>query len=101
MKDLKKYIKEYNKGSTLVTVVVVVAFMSILATIILYLAGENYKTKAIDQKTKDSFYDAEVVVEQIKTQLAIKSLLLRSKHTQFPMLITSKVGIRMFVKRDI
>ncbi|MBR1862308.1 MAG: hypothetical protein IJ796_10720 [Lachnospiraceae bacterium] len=59
-----------NKGSTLVTVVVVVAFLSILATVILYLSGENYKTKIMDQRTKESFYEAEEVVELMKSQLA-------------------------------
>ena len=44
-----------NKGSTLITVIVVVAFISILATIMLYLAGENYKTKVYDLKAKEGF----------------------------------------------
>lgn len=63
--------KSDDRGSTLVTVIVIVAFVSILATIMLYLAGENYKTKAIDQKTKESFYEAEEVVELFKTQLVV------------------------------
>ena len=39
-----------NKGSTLVTVVVVVAFLSILATVILYLSGENYNGSTNQRK---------------------------------------------------
>ncbi len=58
-----------NKGSTLITVIVVVAFISILATIMLYLAGENYKTKVYDLKAKEGFYEAEEVVELVRSQL--------------------------------
>jgi type II secretory pathway pseudopilin PulG len=58
-----------DRGSTLITVIVVIAFISILATIMLYLAGENYKTKASDLKTKESFYEAEEVVEFLRSQL--------------------------------
>ena len=36
-----------NKGSTLVTVIIIVAFLSILGTIMLYLSGDNYKLKII------------------------------------------------------
>ena len=70
IKDGKKRIYGLNNsGSTLVTVIVVVAFMSILATTVLYLAGENYKTKIYDLKTKESFYEAEEIVEVFKASL--------------------------------
>ncbi len=51
------------------TVIVVIAFMSILATTVLYLAGENYKTKIYDLKTKESFYEAEEIVELFRASL--------------------------------
>ena len=66
--DIRKFC---NSGSTLVTVIVIVAFMSILATVMLYLSGENYKMKAMDLKNKSSFYEAEEVMELLKTQLAL------------------------------
>jgi len=65
------FCKNSNKGSTLITVIVVVAFISILATVMLYLSGENYKTKAIDLKTKESFYEAEEAVEFFRSQLIV------------------------------
>ncbi len=68
----KKVNKNGNAGSTLVTVVVVVAFLSILATIMLYVSGQNYKTKLIDQRTKASFYEAEEVIELLKTRLVVE-----------------------------
>ncbi len=70
-KNIKNHIVKNENGSTLITVIVIVAFMSILATVMLYLSGENYKMKATDLKTKSSFYEAEEVVELMKTQLAL------------------------------
>ena len=62
-------LKKKNSGSTLMTVVIVVAFISILATILLYLVSENYKTKVYDMHAKESFYSAEEVVELMKATL--------------------------------
>lgn len=62
-------LKKKNSGSTLITVVIVVAFISILATILLYLVSENYKTKVYDMHAKESFYSAEEVVELMKATL--------------------------------
>lgn len=67
-----------NKGSTLITVIVVVAFMSILATILIYVVGENYKTKVYDIKNKESFYEAEIISERLKANL-IKDVVKASK----------------------
>lgn len=72
MKKLIKLLKEKsNSGSTLVTAIVVVAFMSILGTIALYIAGENYKMKVIDASNKVSFYETEEVVEVLKSQITL------------------------------
>jgi len=63
--------KKSNSGSTMVTVIIVVAFMSILGTIALYISGANYKMKVVDNANKRSFYAAEEVVEILKTQLTL------------------------------
>lgn len=55
-----------NKGASLILVIVVVAFISILATTILYIAGSNFITKSTDRKTKENFYEAETAIEEIK-----------------------------------
>lgn len=60
-----------NDGSTLVIVIVVIAFVSILTTTLLYLANMNYQMKSTDYKTKVSFYGSEVPMEEIKMQLTI------------------------------
>lgn len=59
-----------NKGSALVTVVIVIAFITILATLILYLSVMNFQMKANDYRTKESFYGAEVPLEEIRVQMA-------------------------------
>lgn len=58
-----------NRGSAIVTVLVVVAFMTILATIMLYISGSNFQMKVADYRTKESFYQAEIPVEELRAQL--------------------------------
>lgn len=61
--------KKNNAGSAIVTVLVVVAFMTILATIMLYVSGSNFQMKVADYRTKESFYYAETPVEELREQL--------------------------------
>lgn len=61
--------KQNNAGSAIVTVLVVVAFMTILATIMLYVSGSNFQMKVADYRTKESFYYAETPVEELREQL--------------------------------
>lgn len=65
----KKKMELNNSGAALITVIVVVGFISILATIILYVAGKNYFMKTTDAKIKDSFYTAETALETIRADL--------------------------------
>lgn len=58
-----------NEGSAIVTVLIVIIFISILATTVLYLAGRNMKMKATDRYTKESFYQTEKTMEEIKAGL--------------------------------
>lgn len=58
-----------NEGSAIVTVLIVVLFISILATTILFIAGKNFTMKSSDRKTKESFYENEMVVESIKASI--------------------------------
>lgn len=61
--------KRNNTGSAMVTVLVVITFMTILATVMLYLSGMNFQMKATDFRTKESFYQAEELVEELRAQL--------------------------------
>lgn len=65
----KKPVKLNNTGSAIVTVIVVVTFISILATTILYMSGMNFYMKMTDLRTKESFYEGEMALEEIKAAL--------------------------------
>lgn len=65
----KRRLQVNNAGSAIVTVIVVVAFVSILATTILYVSGMNFYMKMTDLKTKVSFYEAETALEEVKAVL--------------------------------
>ena len=69
MTDKKRRLKLNNNGSAIVTVLIVIIFISILATTVLYLAGRNAKMKATDRNTKESFYETERTMEEIKAGL--------------------------------
>lgn len=65
----EKPVKLNNAGSAIVTVIVVVTFISILATTILYMSGMNFFMKMTDLRTKESFYEGETALEEIKAAL--------------------------------
>ncbi len=66
MKRLLKTKKLNNNGDSLVLVIVVIAFLSILATTLLYISGQNYIMKATERKTTENFYRAETGLEEVK-----------------------------------
>ncbi len=68
VRELKK---QKNKGSAIVSVIVIVSFISIMGTILLYVSGINYQMKVSDYMTKESFYGAEEVVELLRSQIII------------------------------
>lgn len=65
--------KMNNRGSAIVTVIVVIAFMAILATTVLYLSSVNYRMKREDLKTKQGFYEAETALEELRGALMVES----------------------------
>lgn len=58
-----------NKGSALLTVVLVVGFLTILATTLLYISGMNLQTKQADYQNKRNFYSGETALEEIRAKL--------------------------------
>lgn len=60
-----------NEGAALVMAILVIAFVSILTTVLLYLANMNYQMKSTDYKTKDAFYYSEIPLETIRTRLVM------------------------------
>lgn len=60
-----------NRGAALVLVLVVIAFVSITATILLYMSAMNFYMKTTDTKTKASFYSGEKALEEIKASMMV------------------------------
>ncbi len=72
MKKILRYLNrifDSNKGSTLITVIVAIAFVTILTTIILGTTLVNVRMKGIDRRTKNDFYYAERSLNDIYTGL--------------------------------
>lgn len=63
-----------NKGSTLIMVLVIVAFIAILGTTTIASAMLNYKMKLVDKGAKKSFYTAEEAVDQVYAGLGKLSM---------------------------
>lgn len=61
--------KMNDRGSALLTVILVVGFLTILATTLLYVSGMNFQTKQADYQNKKNFYSGEVALEQIRADL--------------------------------
>lgn len=68
MISMRKRMKD-NRGFSLITVILAVAFIAILGLLVLYLALQNFRMKATDIKGKDSFYTAEQALEEIRMGL--------------------------------
>ncbi len=66
-------LKMNNSGAALVTVIIVIAFISVIVTIMLYTSGVNYYMKSTDKETKDSFYEAETAMENIRGELMLQA----------------------------
>ena len=68
--NMKDNLREkLNKGFSVLTVIISVAFVGILALLVLYMALSNFNMKVSDRKGKDSFYTAERALEEICTGL--------------------------------
>lgn len=63
-----KNIKE-NKGSSIVLVLITMALVGVMIAIILMAVLLNYKMKAVDSMSKDTFYTAETAMDEIKAGL--------------------------------
>jgi Tfp pilus assembly protein PilX len=58
-----------NRGAALVTVIVVTAFVTIIATTMLYITSRNFITKQVDYNNTVSFYEAEEALDTLKALL--------------------------------
>lgn len=64
--------RKNNKGSMLVMVIMIVAIIGILVTVMYSMSLLNYRMKYTDKVSKDTFYDAESALDEIKAGLQVE-----------------------------
>lgn len=69
MKETIKKFHKQNSGSTLVIVLTVVAFISILAVVVTSAAAMNYRMKMVNKQAQSVFYTSENAVDEIYAAL--------------------------------
>lgn len=69
MVNMRSRSKGNNQGSALLTVILVVAFLTILATTLLYITGMNFQIKQYDYRNQKNFYTGETALEEIRAHL--------------------------------
>lgn len=77
-KDRKR---NHRSGSSLMFVVIAIAFVGILATIVLRLTMINVNIKSVDRKVKKNFYSAEAVMDMI--DISVENLALESMNAAY------------------
>lgn len=65
----RRMIKLNNTGSTILLVIIAMAFIGILASLVLSISVTNLQIKSVDQNAKANFYSAEKALDEIKTGL--------------------------------
>lgn len=68
-KNEKTKKKQNNKGSAIVLVIVVLALMGILVSVVLYMCMANFHMKVNDLQSKNNFYSAEQILDEIRVGL--------------------------------
>lgn len=58
-----------NQGSTLITVIIIIAFIGILGSMMLSVTMTNLQMKMIERKSKENFYTCEITLDEIRTRL--------------------------------
>ena len=53
----------------MVVVIIAMAFIGILASVLMYMSLLNYQMKVNNLKAKDNFYSAETVLDEIRTAM--------------------------------
>lgn len=59
-------LKENNKGFTLASMLIIMLIVSVLAALLLTITVLNVQSKQVDQKSKETFYLAESIVDEIR-----------------------------------
>ena len=67
--DKREKIYRDNKGSVMVMVIVIIAFIAILVSVLMFVSFSGYQMRAVDRRGKDNFYTAETVLDEINVGL--------------------------------
>lgn len=65
----EKFIKREREGSSLVSVVIGVAFLAAIGIIVLTAANQYFISVGVDHNASNNFYEAEAILEEVKTGL--------------------------------
>lgn len=68
-KNKKQTLLKDNKGSAIVMVLVAIAFVSIMGSMMMYSTFYNYKMKVADRSAKNTFYSADLAMDEIRAGL--------------------------------
>lgn len=63
---IRPKIKKDNRGSTIVIVIIAIAFISILGAILLFTTYTGYRIKASQAVGENRFYDAETTMDEVR-----------------------------------
>lgn len=66
--EMKKVYRD-NKGSAMVMIIVIIAFIAILVSVLMFVSFAGYQMRAVDRRGKDNFYTAETVLDEINIGL--------------------------------
>ena len=69
-RDKLKRKKLNNEGSTIVLVILALAFVGMLIAMLVYMVYYNYLMKSTDRAAKDNFYTAETALNEIHAGIA-------------------------------
>ncbi|MDR2559950.1 MAG: hypothetical protein LBC86_10500, partial [Oscillospiraceae bacterium] len=64
MRGLRAILK--NEGSSVIMVLIAMAFISILGTILMFMAHTGYQIKAAEARGERAFYSAETALDEMR-----------------------------------
>lgn len=67
--DGRKNLNKDNSGAALAMVIIIIAFISILAAVLMFVAYAGFRMRLVDRQGKDTFYTAETVLDEINVGL--------------------------------
>lgn len=67
--DKKEKLYRDNKGSAMVMIIVIIAFIAILVSVLMFVSFSGYQMRVVDRRGKDNFYTAETVLDEINVGL--------------------------------